>query len=99
MTTTCNHALYAICDVFTEFYEPLSEVLLVDVFAQLQWCVRQGTAFNYSPKHTHCYMSSCITWYVTYRTLLISNAHHAGGHLYNAEERSIFLSLRCFALV
>ncbi|XP_047662873.1 brefeldin A-inhibited guanine nucleotide-exchange protein 2 isoform X3 [Tachysurus fulvidraco] len=41
MTTTCNHALYAICDVFTEFYEPLSEVLLVDVFAQLQWCVRQ----------------------------------------------------------
>ncbi|XP_053499094.1 brefeldin A-inhibited guanine nucleotide-exchange protein 2 isoform X2 [Ictalurus furcatus] len=41
MTTTCNHALYAICDVFTQFYEPLSEVLLVDVFAQLQWCVRQ----------------------------------------------------------
>ncbi|KAF7696058.1 brefeldin A-inhibited guanine nucleotide-exchange protein 2 isoform X2 [Silurus meridionalis] len=41
MTTTCNHALYAICDVFTQFYEPLSEVLLADVFAQLQWCVRQ----------------------------------------------------------
>uniref|UniRef100_A0A8B9LER5 ADP-ribosylation factor guanine nucleotide-exchange factor 2 (brefeldin A-inhibited) n=1 Tax=Astyanax mexicanus TaxID=7994 RepID=A0A8B9LER5_ASTMX len=41
MTTTCNHALYAICDVFTQFYEPLSEVLLVDVFAQLQWCVKQ----------------------------------------------------------
>uniref|UniRef100_A0A8D0CTB1 ARF guanine nucleotide exchange factor 2 n=1 Tax=Sander lucioperca TaxID=283035 RepID=A0A8D0CTB1_SANLU len=41
MTTTCNHALYAICDVFTQFYEPLSEVLLVDIFTQLQWCVRQ----------------------------------------------------------
>ncbi|XP_056588700.1 brefeldin A-inhibited guanine nucleotide-exchange protein 2 isoform X2 [Triplophysa dalaica] len=41
MTTTCNHALYAICDVFTQFYEPLSEVLLVDIFAQLQWCVKQ----------------------------------------------------------
>uniref|UniRef100_A0A3B4DXN5 SEC7 domain-containing protein n=1 Tax=Pygocentrus nattereri TaxID=42514 RepID=A0A3B4DXN5_PYGNA len=41
MTTTCNHALYAICDVFTQFYEPLSEVLLADVFAQLQWCVKQ----------------------------------------------------------
>ncbi|XP_030624567.1 brefeldin A-inhibited guanine nucleotide-exchange protein 2 [Chanos chanos] len=41
MTTTCNHALYAICDVFTQFYEPLSEVLLADIFAQLQWCVRQ----------------------------------------------------------
>uniref|UniRef100_A0A4W6BT11 ARF guanine nucleotide exchange factor 2 n=1 Tax=Lates calcarifer TaxID=8187 RepID=A0A4W6BT11_LATCA len=41
MTTTCNHALYAICDVFTQFYEPLSEILLVDIFTQLQWCVRQ----------------------------------------------------------
>uniref|UniRef100_A0A4W4GL14 SEC7 domain-containing protein n=1 Tax=Electrophorus electricus TaxID=8005 RepID=A0A4W4GL14_ELEEL len=41
MTTTCNHALYAICDVFSQFYEPLSEVLLADVFAQLQWCVKQ----------------------------------------------------------
>ena len=43
MTTTCNHALYAICDVFTQFYETLNEVLLSDVFAQLQWCVKQGT--------------------------------------------------------
>uniref|UniRef100_A0A9L0TS42 ADP ribosylation factor guanine nucleotide exchange factor 2 n=1 Tax=Equus caballus TaxID=9796 RepID=A0A9L0TS42_HORSE len=41
MTTTCNHALYAICDVFTQFYEALNEVLLSDVFAQLQWCVKQ----------------------------------------------------------
>ncbi|KAK6479298.1 brefeldin A-inhibited guanine nucleotide-exchange protein 2-like [Huso huso] len=41
MTTTCNHALYAICDVFTHFYEPLSDILLADVFAQLQWCVKQ----------------------------------------------------------
>ncbi|XP_061541311.1 brefeldin A-inhibited guanine nucleotide-exchange protein 2 isoform X1 [Phycodurus eques] len=41
MTTTCNHALYAICDVFTQFYEPLSEILLSDIFTQLQWCVRQ----------------------------------------------------------
>uniref|UniRef100_A0A6Q2X8Q7 SEC7 domain-containing protein n=1 Tax=Esox lucius TaxID=8010 RepID=A0A6Q2X8Q7_ESOLU len=44
MTTTCNHALYAICDVFTQFYEPLSEVLLADIFTQLQWCVRQVDA-------------------------------------------------------
>ncbi|XP_031422600.1 brefeldin A-inhibited guanine nucleotide-exchange protein 2 isoform X2 [Clupea harengus] len=41
MTTTCNHALYAICDVFTQFYEPLSEILLEDLFTQLQWCVKQ----------------------------------------------------------
>ncbi|XP_054602182.1 brefeldin A-inhibited guanine nucleotide-exchange protein 2 isoform X2 [Nothobranchius furzeri] len=41
MTTTCNHALYAICDVFTQFYEPLSEILLEDIFTQLQWCVKQ----------------------------------------------------------
>uniref|UniRef100_A0A4X1UH84 SEC7 domain-containing protein n=1 Tax=Sus scrofa TaxID=9823 RepID=A0A4X1UH84_PIG len=41
MTTTCNHALYAVCDVFTQFYEALNEVLLSDIFAQLQWCVKQ----------------------------------------------------------
>ncbi|KAJ8257565.1 hypothetical protein GJAV_G00187030 [Gymnothorax javanicus] len=41
MTTTCNHALFAICDVFTQFYKPLSEVLLADLFTQLQWCVQQ----------------------------------------------------------
>ncbi|XP_068119264.1 brefeldin A-inhibited guanine nucleotide-exchange protein 2 [Hyperolius riggenbachi] len=41
MTTTCNHALYAICDVFTQFYEALSGVLLSDIFSQLHWCVKQ----------------------------------------------------------
>ncbi|XP_053322156.1 brefeldin A-inhibited guanine nucleotide-exchange protein 1 [Spea bombifrons] len=41
MTTTCNHALYAICDVFTQYFEVLSDVLLDDIFAQLYWCVQQ----------------------------------------------------------
>ncbi|XP_078072413.1 brefeldin A-inhibited guanine nucleotide-exchange protein 1 isoform X3 [Mustelus asterias] len=41
MTTTCNHALYAICDVFTQYFEVLNDVLLVDIFAQLYWCVQQ----------------------------------------------------------
>lgn len=42
MTTTCNHALYAICDVFTQYFEALSDVLLDDILAQLYWCVQQG---------------------------------------------------------
>lgn len=42
MTTTCNHALYAICDVFTQYFESLSDVLLDDILAQLYWCVQQG---------------------------------------------------------
>uniref|UniRef100_A0A8C8SJR3 ADP ribosylation factor guanine nucleotide exchange factor 1 n=1 Tax=Pelusios castaneus TaxID=367368 RepID=A0A8C8SJR3_9SAUR len=41
MTTTCNHALYAICDVFTQYLEVLSDVLLDDIFSQLYWCVQQ----------------------------------------------------------
>ncbi|XP_072323724.1 brefeldin A-inhibited guanine nucleotide-exchange protein 1 isoform X4 [Scyliorhinus torazame] len=41
MTTTCNHALYAICDVFTQYFEVLNDVLLDDIFAQLYWCVQQ----------------------------------------------------------
>lgn len=50
MTTTCNHALYAICDVFTQFYEALHEILLPDILAQLHWCVKQGT------------LLTCIFW-------------------------------------
>jgi len=42
MTTTCNHALYAIVDVFTQFYSVLQDVLLSDLYDQLYWCVQQG---------------------------------------------------------
>lgn len=41
MTTTCNHALYAIVDVFTQFFDMLGPLLLRDLYNQLQWCVRQ----------------------------------------------------------
>lgn len=42
MTTTCNHALYAIMDVFSQYFEVLAPVLLDDVLQQLKWCVKQG---------------------------------------------------------
>jgi len=42
MTTTCNHALYAIVDVFTQYFEELADVLLDDMYAHLVWCVQQG---------------------------------------------------------
>ena len=42
MTTTCNHALYAIVDVFTQYYDVLDEVLSARVYHQLKWCVEQG---------------------------------------------------------
>ncbi|CAI8039438.1 Brefeldin A-inhibited guanine nucleotide-exchange protein 2, partial [Geodia barretti] len=41
MTTTCNHALYAMMDVFTQYFDTLSPLLLDDVLAQLLWCVQQ----------------------------------------------------------
>jgi hypothetical protein len=43
MTTTCNHALFAIVDVFTQYYEVLGPLLMDDLFVQLQWCILQGT--------------------------------------------------------
>lgn len=42
MTTTCNHALYAIVDVFTQYFDVLSPILLQDLYTQLHWCVQQG---------------------------------------------------------
>lgn len=41
MTTTCNHALYAIVDVFTQYYETLNPILLDDLYQMLKWCVQQ----------------------------------------------------------
>ncbi|RXG67673.1 Brefeldin A-inhibited guanine nucleotide-exchange protein 2 [Armadillidium vulgare] len=41
MTTTCNHALYAIVDVFSQYFEVLSPILLQDLYIQLHWCVQQ----------------------------------------------------------
>uniref|UniRef100_A0A1W7RAW6 Brefeldin A-inhibited guanine nucleotide-exchange protein 1 n=1 Tax=Hadrurus spadix TaxID=141984 RepID=A0A1W7RAW6_9SCOR len=41
MTTTCNHALYAIVDVFTQYYSILGDLLLDDLYCQLHWCVQQ----------------------------------------------------------
>uniref|UniRef100_A0A6Q2YH77 SEC7 domain-containing protein n=1 Tax=Esox lucius TaxID=8010 RepID=A0A6Q2YH77_ESOLU len=82
MTTTCNHALYAICDVFTQFYEPLSEVLLADIFTQLQWCVRQDNE-QLARSGTNCLESLVIlngekfspeVWNVTCSFLLLT--HH-----------------------
>lgn len=42
MTTTCNHALYAIIDVFTQYFDVLGPLLLRDLYSQLQWCVQQN---------------------------------------------------------
>lgn len=41
MTTTCNHTLYAIVDVFTQYYDVLGNLLLDELYVQLQWCVQQ----------------------------------------------------------
>lgn len=41
MTTTCNHALYAIVDVFTQYFDTLGSLLLEQLYAQLHWCVQQ----------------------------------------------------------
>uniref|UniRef100_A0A5S6Q9P9 SEC7 domain-containing protein n=1 Tax=Trichuris muris TaxID=70415 RepID=A0A5S6Q9P9_TRIMR len=42
MLTTCNHALYAIVDVFTQYYKTLSSVILADFYSLLVWTVQQN---------------------------------------------------------
>ena len=46
MTTTCNHALYAVVDVFTQHFAILSE-LLVELLNLIQWCVKQGNKLEF----------------------------------------------------
>ena len=44
LNTTCNHALYALTDVFSQYFAVVSPLLLNDLFAQLQWCIQQVSA-------------------------------------------------------
>ncbi len=41
MTTTGNHALYAIVDVFTQYFDTISPLLIEDLYTHLKWCVKQ----------------------------------------------------------
>ena len=41
MTTTCNHALYAIIDVFSQYYDAISDILIDDLYTHLKWCIKQ----------------------------------------------------------
>ncbi|KAJ1349822.1 hypothetical protein KIN20_005473 [Parelaphostrongylus tenuis] len=41
MMTTCNHAMYAIVDVFTQYYPQLSELVLPSIYEQFTICIQQ----------------------------------------------------------
>ncbi|EPB73862.1 Sec7 domain protein [Ancylostoma ceylanicum] len=41
MMTTCNHAMYAIVDVFTQYFPQLSELVLPSIYEQFAVCIQQ----------------------------------------------------------
>ena len=41
LDTTCNHTLYAMTDVFNEFFAKLAPLLLTSLLNQFEWCVLQ----------------------------------------------------------
>ncbi|XP_075224969.1 ADP ribosylation factor guanine nucleotide exchange factor Sec71 [Lycorma delicatula] len=63
MTTTCNHALYAIVDVFSQYFDVLGPLLLQELYTQLQWCVQQANE-QLARSGTNCL-----------ENLVISNGH------------------------
>lgn len=40
--TTCNHAMYAIVDVFTQYFPQLSELVLPSIYEQFAVCIQQS---------------------------------------------------------
>ncbi|CAF1154793.1 unnamed protein product [Rotaria sordida] len=60
MTTTCNHALYAIVDVFTQFYDEIPEQLVGELYRQLKWCVNQDNEIL-AKSGTNCFENFVIT--------------------------------------
>nr|CAD7458237.1 unnamed protein product [Timema tahoe] len=62
MTTTCNHALYAIVDVFTQYFDILGPLLLEDLYIQLHWCVQQGESVHSGVcDKVRMYIQVCVT--------------------------------------
>ncbi|KAL7059279.1 hypothetical protein AAHC03_013401 [Spirometra sp. Aus1] len=41
LNTTCNHALYSVVDIFTQFFDQIGNSLLSDLYRQLRWCCLQ----------------------------------------------------------
>ena len=60
MTTTCNHALYAIVDVFTQYFETISDVLVDDFYTHLKWCIKQDNE-QLARSGTNCFENFVIS--------------------------------------
>lgn len=71
MTTTCNHALYAIVDVFTQYFDILGPLLLEDLYVRLHWCVQQDNE-QLARSGTNCL-----------ENLVISNGHKFDETIWN----------------
>lgn len=42
MNTTCNHALFALLEIFNMFYGDLKDIVLEDLLDRIHWCTLQG---------------------------------------------------------
>lgn len=60
MTTTCNHALYAIVDVFTQYYDTICDPLIDDLYTHLKWCIRQDNE-QLARSGTNCFENFIIS--------------------------------------
>ena len=60
MTTTCNHALYAIVDVFTQYFDTISPLLIEDLYTHLKWCVKQDNE-QLARSGTNCFETFIIS--------------------------------------
>jgi brefeldin A-inhibited guanine nucleotide-exchange protein len=60
MTTTCNHALYAIIDVFTQYFEMMSHILIDDLYTHLKWCIKQDNE-QLARSGTNCFENFIIS--------------------------------------
>ncbi|KAI6649677.1 Brefeldin A-inhibited guanine nucleotide-exchange protein 1 [Oopsacas minuta] len=66
MTTTCNHALYALIDVFTQYFNILASSQFQQVLDQLVWCVQQEN------EQLACSGTNCLENLVIYNGALFS---------------------------
>ena len=74
MDTTCHHALFAVCDVFSYYYSTLAPLLLKDMHNHLVWCIKQRSP-QLAQGACNCLENLVLANQVIFIALVRSNLH------------------------
>lgn len=89
MMTTCNHALYAIVDVFSQYFDALADLVLPDLYEQLQSCIQSGSSLCRPSRGLRSFVASVENEQLArsaifcLENLVVTNGHRFSEEIWN----------------